>query len=325
MQDLNDLQFFAHVVEHGGYAAAERALGIPKSRLSRRIAQLEEDLGVRLLQRSTRKFAVTDVGQSVYRHAQSMLAEAQAVREAVDRLSSAPRGLIKVACPPALLQDSLAPLLPEFLRRHPQVRVQMLVGNRRVDLINEGVDVALRVRSRLDDDGELVMRRFGEVRELLVASPAYLERAGRPQHPADLAGHATLSMLEDEWRQRWTLHGADGEVTRVDLQPILMAHDFPLLRAAACDGLGIALLPETACADAVRRGDLEAVLPGWHLPMGVCHAVFPSRRGLLPAVRVFIDFLAERLPDAIARSRLQRGEIPTPGAATRGPGIHAGG
>lgn len=309
MQDLNDLQFFAHVVEHGGYAAAERALGIPKSRLSRRIAQLEEDLGVRLLQRSTRKFAVTDVGQSVYRHAQSMLAEAQAAREVVDRLSSEPRGLIKVSCPPALLQECVAGLLPEFLRRFPLVRVQVQVSNRRVDVINDGVDVALRVRSQLTDDGDLVLRRFGEIRELLVASPRYLDRVGRPKLPADLEHHTTLSMVEDESKQRWMLHGPNGEVWRVDLKPILMAHDFQLLLGAARDGMGITLLPETACADAVHRGELEVVVPDWHLPMGICHAVFASRRGLLPAVRVFIDYLAETLPAAIEGSRLQCRDI----------------
>jgi DNA-binding transcriptional LysR family regulator len=312
--DLNDLQFFAHVVEHGGYAAAERALGIPKSRLSRRVSQLEADLGVRLLQRATRKFAVTEVGQSVYRHAQSMLAEAQAAREAVERVSAEPRGVVKVSTPAALAQDVLAHLLPDFLRRYPLVRLQIHVSNRRVDIINEGFDVALRVRSDLRDDGELVLRRFGDIRELLVASPKYLDRAGRPQLPEDLATHTTLSMSEDESRQRWQLHGAGDEVRRVELQPVLMAHDFPLLSAAAAEGLGIALLPESTCAEAVRRGELEVVLPAWHLPMGICHAVFPSRRGLLPAVRVLIDFLAERLPAVIERNRLQCRDIAAHGA-----------
>lgn len=309
MQDLNDLQFFAMVVDHGGYAAAERALGIPKSRLSRRIAQLESDLGVRLLQRSTRKFAVTDIGQSVYRHAQSMLSEAQAAREAVDRVSAEPRGVIKVSCPAALSQENLGQLLPEFLRRYPQVRIQLHVSNRRVDVINEGFDVALRVRSQLSEDGELVLRRFGEVHELLVASPGYLDRAGRPKTPGDLAEHSTLSMSDDESRQRWELHGPNGEVEKVDIQPILMAHDFPLLLSAARNGLGVALLPETTCADSVRKGELEVVVPDWHLPLGICHAVFPSRRGLLPAVRVFIDFLAERLPATIESSRLKCSEV----------------
>jgi DNA-binding transcriptional LysR family regulator len=304
MQDLNDLYYFAMVVDHGGFAAAERALGIPKSRLSRRITQLEQDMGVRLLQRSTRRFAVTEVGNSVHRHVQSMLAEAQAAREVVDRLSAEPRGTVRVSVPVALAQQQMPRLLPDFLALYPDVRVQLLVGNRRVDLINEGVDVALRVRTRLDDDGSLVMRSFGQVQELLVASPAYLSRAGRPRQPEDLAGHVTLSIAEDEARQRWELHGPGGEVRRVELQPRLAGFDFPMMQALAEQGIGITLLPETVCAEAVRDGRLEVVLPSWRLPQGICHAVFASRRGLLPAVRAFIDFLADRMPPLLEASRL---------------------
>ncbi len=307
MNDLNDLYYFAAVVDHGGFAAAERALGIPKSRLSRRIASLEAELGVRLLQRSTRRFAVTDVGMSVHRHAQSMLAEAQAAREVVDRLSAEPRGVVRVSVPVALAQQQFPKLLPQFLALHPKVRLQLHVSNRRVDLINEGFDVALRVRAKLDDDGSLVMRSFGQIQELLVASPQYLDRAGRPQHPEELAEHVTLSISEDDARQRWELHGPDGEVKRIDLQPRLAGFDFPMLQALAKDGLGITLLPETVCADAVRRGELEVVLPDWRLPQGIAHAVFASRRGMLPAVRVFIDFLAEQLPPLLDASRLDCG------------------
>ncbi|MBS0213096.1 MAG: LysR family transcriptional regulator [Proteobacteria bacterium] len=302
MQDLNDLYYFAMVVEHGGFAAAERALGIPKSRLSRRIAQLESDLGVRLLQRSTRRFAVTEVGLNVYRHAQAMLSEAQSAREAVERLSVEPRGVVKVSCPVSLAQQHLAELLPDFLDQHPQVRVQMQVSNRRVDVINEGFDVALRVRTRLDDDGSLAMRSFGQIRELLVASPRYLDARGRPSAPRDLEAHATLSMIEDDARQRWELHGPDDGTVRVDIQPRLMGHNFPLLLEIARRGQGVVLLPETVCAEAIGRGELEVVLPEWSLPQGICHAVFPSRRGLLPAVRVFIDFLAQRLPSLLEAS-----------------------
>jgi DNA-binding transcriptional LysR family regulator len=307
MQDLNDLYYFAMVVEHGGFAAAERALGIPKSRLSRRISQLETDMGVRLLQRSTRRFAVTDVGMSVYRHAQTMLTEAQAAREVVDRLSAEPRGMVRVSVPVAIAQQQLPKLLPKFLEQYPKVRLQLHIGNRRVDLINEGFDVALRVRARLDDDGSLVMRSFGQIQELLVASPKYLDRAGRPKDPADLASHLTLSISEDEAHQRWELHGPEGEVRRVDLQPRVAGFDFPLLQAMVRDGFGITMLPETVCAEAVRRGELEVVLPQWSLPQGICHAVFASRRGMLPAVRVFIDFLAEHLPQEIEASRLDCG------------------
>ena len=304
MQDLNDLYYFAMVVDHGGFAAAERALGIPKSRLSRRISQLETDMGVRLLQRSTRRFAVTDVGMSVHRHAQTMLAEAQAAREVVDRLSAEPRGVVRVSVPVEVAQTQLAKILPAFLDQYPKVRLQLHVSNRRVDLINEGYDVALRVRSKLDDDGSLVMRSFGQIRQLMVASPQYLARAGRPSSPDELATHVTLSTSEDEARQRWELHGPDGDIRRVDIQPRLSGFDFPLLQSMARGGFGITLLPETVCADLVRKGELEVVLPQWTLPQGICHAVFASRRGMLPAVRVFIDFLAEHLPRQIESSRL---------------------
>lgn len=304
MQDLNDLYYFAAVVDHGGFAAAERALGIPKSRLSRRITQLENEFGVRLLQRSTRRFAVTDVGQSVHRHAQSMLAEAQAAREVVDRLSAEPRGVVRVSVPVSLAQQQMPALLPAFLARHPQVRIQMHVSNRRVDLINEGFDLAIRVRNTLDDDGSLVMRSFGQIQELLVASPCYLDRAGRPTEPEQLLEHVTLSMNEDEARQRWDLQ-RDGETRRVELKPRVSGFDFPMLMALAKQGLGITMLPETLCAQAVRNGELEVVLPEWRLPQGIAHVVFASRRGLLPAVRVLIDFLAENMPPLIELSRLE--------------------
>lgn len=296
MHDLNDLYYFAAVVDHGGYAAAERALGIPKSRLSRRISQLEADLGVRLLQRSTRRFAVTDVGQSVYRHAQAMLTSAQAARDVVERLSAVPRGLVRVSVPVTLAQEVLPRVLPEFLERYPEVRVQVHVSNRRIDLINEGFDVALRVRARLDEDTNLVLRGFGESRELLLASPGYLERHGTPREPEDLKAHTVLMVNEDESRQRWELHGPDDEVQVVELKPRVVAFDFPMLRRLAMSDMGITMLPEIVCAEDVRNGDLRVVLPEWHLPQGMVHAVFASRRGMLPAVRVFIDHLADTVP-----------------------------
>ena len=249
------------------------------------------------------EFAVTDVGTSVHRHAQSMLAEAQAAREAVDRLSAEPRGVVRVSVPVGLAQEQMPRILPEFLARYPQVRVQMHVGNRRVDVINEGFDVAIRVRNKLDDDGSLVMRSFGMIQELLVASPKYLAGMGRPGKPEELAEHVTLSMNEDEAKQHWELH-RDGETRKVALKPRVAGFDFPMLMALAKQGIGITLLPETLCADAVRAGELEVVLPEWRLPQGIAHVVFASRRGLLPAVRVFIDFLAEKMPGLIEESRL---------------------
>lgn len=322
MHDLNDLQYFALVVEHGGFSKAERASGMPKSRLSRRITALEDSLGARLLQRSTRRFAVTDLGQSVYRHARAMLDEAQAAREVVERQSAVPRGLVRISAPVAIAQRQLALLLPEFLERYPEVRVQLHVSNRRVDLINEGIDVALRVRTRLNDDGSLILRSFAQINEFLVASPRYLDRSGRPRHPADLAAHACLSMSEEPGQQRWELHGPEGAIERVDFQPRLMAHDFPVLREVAAAGHGIALLPETVCADLLGNGALERVLPDWSLPQGIFHAVFPSRSGLLPSIRALIDFLAERLPRLIEDQRRHCGPSPGPNPVA-GPGPDA--
>ncbi|HSC10192.1 MAG TPA: LysR substrate-binding domain-containing protein [Rhodanobacteraceae bacterium] len=298
MQDLNDLFYFSIVVEKNGFAAAGRALDIPKSRLSRRIAQLEERLGVRLLQRSTRRFAVTEAGQRFYRHCQAVMAEAQAAEEAVAQLTTEPRGLVRMSCPVSFTQNLMASILPGFMEKFPQVKLLVLSTNRRVDLINEGVDIAMRVRFKLDTDSDLVIRSFGHSHSVLVASPAYLDQHGRPEQPEDLAKFDTISIAEIEW-QSWELSGPEGRTFKLEHQPRLMCGDFLLTVAAAKKGLGIALLPESVCCQALRDGDLEVILPHWSPPDGIVHCVYPSRRGVLPAVRVLIDWLAERMPEAV--------------------------
>ena len=296
---LDDLYYYAMVVRHGGFAAAGRALGVPKSRLSRHVNTLEEQLGVRLLQRSTRRFVVTDTGQQLFRHCEAMLAQAEAALEVVETARSEPRGRIRVACPVAVAENMLAPVLPRFLARHPQVRVDLVVSNRRVDLLGEGFDAALRVRTAPSGEDGVVMRSFAELCELLVASPAYLAAAGVPEVPADLAAHQILAFDAERERHAWQLRSADGSESRVELQPRLCCHSFPVLLQSALAGLGIALLPESTVRAALARGDLLPVLPGWSLPQGIFHVVFPHRRGLLPAVRAFIDFLAETMPLAV--------------------------
>jgi len=298
MQDLNDLFYFSIVVEKNGFAAAGRALDIPKSRLSRRIAQLEERLGVRLLQRSTRRFAVTDAGQRFYRHCQAVMAEAQAAEEAVAQLTSEPRGLVRLSCPVSITQNLMTSILPAFMEKYPQIKVLVLSTNRRIDLINEGVDIALRVRFKLDTDGDLVLRSFGLSHSLLVASPGYLEQHGRPEQPEDLAKFDTISIAEIEW-QSWELTGPEGRTYKLEHQPRLMCGDFSMTLAAAKQGLGVALLPESVCCQPLRDGELEVILPQWSPQDGIVHCVYPSRRGVLPAVRVLIDWLAEKMPEAV--------------------------
>lgn len=293
LPDLNDLYFFAAVVEHGGFSAASRAIGVPKSRLSKRVSQLEDGLGVRLLQRTTRKFVITEAGERFYRHCQAMLAEAHAATEDAVSLGGEPRGLVRLSCPVSLTQSLLAPLLPAFLARHPQVQLRVLSSNRRVDVIGEGFDVAIRVRDKLDTDAELVARSFGPKRVVLVASPAFVEQYGEPRAPQDLAVLPVLSIFEHEGEQTWELYDRACARTAVTVRPRLLTGEFPLLIEAAVRGVGIAWVPESACTQELRSGKLQVVLPDWGLPQGILHFVYPSRRGMLPAVRALVEFLAD--------------------------------
>lgn len=295
MQDLNDMLYFAEVVDRGGFAAAGRALGIPKSRLSRRVAELEAQLGVRLLHRTTRKLSLTEAGELYHRHCAAMRDEAGAAAEAVARVQAEPRGTIRVVCPVTLAQSTVGPLLPLFLARHPQVRVEMQVSNRVVDLVEEGVDVALRVRPSLDDSGSLVVKNLGLTQTLLVASPAQLARQGRPARFEDLARLDTVSMSAADGRAVWQLLGPDGQAHDHPHQPRYVADDLLTLKMAVVRGVGISVLPDYMCRDELLDRRLVEVLPGWAPRPGIFHAVFPSRRGLLPAVRRFLDFLGEHI------------------------------
>ena len=298
LPDLNDLYFFAAVVEHGGFSAASRALNVPKSRLSKRVSQLEEGLGVRLLQRTTRKFVVTEAGERFYRHCQAMLAEARAATEDVAALRGEPSGLVRLSCPVSLAQSLLAPLLPVFLARHPQVQLRVFSSNRRVDVISEGYDIAIRVRDKLDSDAELVARSFGPKRVVLVASPAFLAAHGEPRSPQDLSTLPVLSIFEQEGEQNWELYDGACAKTTVPVRPRLVSGEFRVLIEAALQGIGIAWVPEQSCVEELRDGRLRVVLPEWGLPQGILHIVYPSRRGMLPAVRALVDFLAAALEHA---------------------------
>lgn len=300
LPDLNDLYFFAAVVEHGGFSAASRALNVPKSRLSKRVSQLEEGLGVRLLQRTTRKFVVTEAGERFYRHCQAMLAEARAATEDVATLRGEPSGVVRVSCPVLLTQSLLAPMLPAFLSRHPQVQLRVFSSNRRIDVIGEGFDIAIRVRDKLDTDAELVARSFGPKRVVLVASPAFLAGHGEPRSPQDLSALPVLSSFEHEGEQNWELYDGNCAKTTVPVQPRLVCGEFRVLIDAAMQGIGIAWVPEQTCIEELRDGRLRVVLPDWGLPQGILHIVYPSRRGMLPAVRALVDFLAEAFEHAPA-------------------------
>ena len=296
MQPLEGFYYFTQVVDHGGFAKAARALDIPKSRLSRHVSSLEARLGVRLVNRSTRRFVVTDVGHEVYEHATAMLAEADAALEVVEFARAKPCGTLRASCPVAIAQSALAPILPAFLAAYPAIRLELHVSNRRVDVLAESFDVALRVRSKPSGEDGLVTRTFREVDELLVTSPAYLKGAAPLAEPAELKRHTTLDYAGEFDRRPWELLGPVGESAAVEHRPRLVCHDFVVLHQAVLAGLGIARLPESVVRGDLKSGALVRVLPAWRIPQGIVHVVFPTRRGMLPAVRVFIDFLAERLP-----------------------------
>ncbi len=307
MQDLNDMLYFAEVVDKGSFSAAGRSLGLTKSRLSRRIAELETRLGVRLMQRTTRSLSLTAIGELFHRHCVAMREEALAAEQLVAQSHTEPRGTIRVACPVTLAQTTISPLLPGFLALHPQVSIDMRVSNRAVDLIEEGFDLALRVRPSLDDSGSMVVKNLGPTHAVLVASPDQIRRQGQPGSPRDLADMDTVAMSAMDGTASWRLLGPDGDSFALHHRPRLVADDLLTLMHATIGGVGISVIPDYMCHDELQRGALTRVLPGWSPQPAIVHAVFPSRRGLVPAVRLLLDFLGQRLrvdPTAAAASPL---------------------
>lgn len=290
MQDLNDLYYFAQVVEHGGFAAAGRAIGVPKSKLSRRVGLLEERLGVRLIQRSSRRFAVTEIGREYQARCLAMLVEAEAAEQVIAQARAEPRGIVRLSCPVALVSFQFGALLARFLAENPGVELHLESTNRRVDIIAEGFDVAIRVRFPPLEPSELLMRRLDESTQCLVAGPALVARP--LASPADLAGLPSLDLGPAHREHAWCLDHADGRTARVPFRPRLVTDDMAALREAALAAVGVAQLPTMMVWQDLATGRLVPVLPDWRPRSGIVHAVFPSRRGLLPSVRALLDFLA---------------------------------
>lgn len=292
MQDLNDLYLFAQVVEHGGFAAAGRAVGIPKSKLSRRVGELEARLGVRLIQRSTRRFAVTEIGREYYDHCVAMLIEAGAAQEVIDRSRSEPQGTVRVSCPPTLVCFQVGDMIARFMAANPRVTVHLESTSRRVDLISDGIDVAIRVRFPPIEETDHVMRVLGDAEQRLVASPDCLALLNGPAVPASLSELPAAGFGPAHREHVWQLEGPDSATASVPYRPRLVTDDIAQLRSAALLGVGVAQLPTMVIEKDIADGTLVDILPDWRPKAGIVHAVFPSRRGLLPAVRSLIDHLA---------------------------------
>ena len=292
---MNDFAYFAEVVSYGGFAAAGRALREPKSKLSRRVAALEERLGLRLIERSSRRFRVTETGVAFYERCRAMLAEAEQAKALVLKAQTEPHGLIRFSCPSGMVAP-LSDLITSFNERYPKVRLQLIATDRPVDLIAERVDLALRVRAELSSDAELTIRSLGRSIRILVASP---NMASAIKTVEQLSSLPALSKNDEDETVSWHLETDEGCKQSVRVQPRLGCTNMDQLLDAATAGLGVALLPDRVCRSALTSGELMRVLPTWHAQVGIVHLVFTTRRGLPPAVRALIDHIAQGFSPAI--------------------------
>ena len=297
--DLNDYRYFALIVEHGGFSAAERYTHITKSKLSRRVALLEERLGVRLFQRSTRRLALTEAGRVFYEHCAAMVVEADAARQAVDLLRSEPAGTVRMTCPLAMAQSYVARLVAGYMREYPKVRVELDATDRLVNLIEERFDVALRTRDAGLRDTGLTARRIASGRLVLVSSASYAATLTGDETLEQLAQRDTIGALADGADQTWSLVASDGRSARVNHQPRLLCSDFILQYQATVEGVGIALLPLRIVWGNLMQGQLVRVAKEWGTPEQDIHLVYASRRGMLPSVRALVDYLVQRVPTAL--------------------------
>lgn len=287
MDKMSDLDTFAQVVTAGGMSAAGREMGLSTAVISKRIRRLEERLGVRLMQRTTRQITLTEAGQGLYERAVAILASVEEAEAWVARGSAAVRGVLKVSAPTSFGRLHIAPRLLPFLERYPDLTVDLNLTDEFIDLVGQGIDVAVRIADLADSS--LVARRLAPNHRLLVASPAYLERAGAPAHIDDLPHHTLIAHNTDHWR----LEGPQGlHVVRIN--GALRTNSSEVVREAVIAGMGIALRSTWDVGPELRNGALRAVLPGFGASRRVAvHAVYPSRRQLGQKVRVFIDYLAE--------------------------------
>jgi len=301
MRDLNDIAFFAAVVENKGFSAASRALGQPKSTLSRHVNQLEERLGMRLLERSTRHFRLTDAGSSYYQKARTILGDLDAADKELAQMRTGPCGTVRLAAPLASAQYLLPQILPVFLNRYPLIKLQVVVTDRPVDLYEDKIDIAIRVRTELGNE-MLTMRKLATGFRVLVASPDFVAKHGiRDDDPKVLAGLAFVSSNENTVRQSYTLVGPSGKRETISFEPRLWTTDFNLVRESAIAGLGIAFLPSQMAQAAIEDGRLVRILPGWQSELTTVHLVFASQKSLTPAGRLLVEFLAEHMEPAIKR------------------------
>ncbi|WP_049621529.1 LysR family transcriptional regulator [Frateuria defendens] len=293
IDELPNLWVFAKVVSAGSLSAASRELGLSLSVVSKRLAQLEASLGVRLLQRTTRRQTLTEEGALLHAQAERILAEVEQAEALMSRRRGAVSGLLRLTAPNELGRRRIAPIVADFQRKHRQLTVQLELTDTVVDLLGGGFDLAVRYGSLADSS--MVARELAPNYRVLCAAPAYLARHGAPAHPGELARHRCI-LIGDQPRAEWRFEGERGLVVRVP--GALVTNDGEAAHAWALEGAGIALKSVWDVGDDLDAGRLRRVLPAWPIPAAPLHAIYPHGRHLAPRVRVFVDYLGKRLREA---------------------------
>lgn len=306
MADLNAFAVFVAVAEAGGFTAAARELRVSKSAVSKSVSELERRLGVRLLNRTTRRLSLTEAGRRFLDGCRLALAAAEAAERDAGALAATPRGLLRVNAPVTFGLRHLSALVPEFMARYPDIAVEIDLIDRRVDLVEEGYDVAVRIGALVDST--LVARRLADNRYAVCAAPSYLAAQGRPLRPEDLAAHDCLIYSYQSSGRIWRFAGPRGRARKVRVNGSLVANNGDLLLDACRAGRGICLSPTFMCAEDLAAGRLVPVLADWTpLPGSGIYALFHESRNLVPKVRVFVDFLVEKFSPQPAWDRLPSG------------------
>ncbi|WP_323696986.1 LysR family transcriptional regulator [Thiorhodovibrio litoralis] len=295
MESLSDIAVFVQVVQCGSFTAAADKLVMSKSVVSKYVTRLEDRLGARLLNRTTRRLSLTEVGQALFERSRRALLEIEEAEAEVSRLQGEPRGALRLNCPMSFGVLHVAPWLPEFQVRYPEVSLDLVLDDRRVNLVEEGFDLAIRIGEL--PDSSLVVRRLGPCRHVVCATPEYLARHGVPQTPQQLTKHLALTYRYQDSPNEWRFIAPDGELLQIPMVSRLQMNNSLALRQAVLRGAGIILTPTFMVGADLRKGRLKAVLPEYQVLEVSIYALYPQRKHLSPKVRAFIGFLAERIQD----------------------------
>ncbi|HEU4371856.1 MAG TPA: LysR family transcriptional regulator [Telluria sp.] len=286
------MRMYVAVVDGGSFAAAADKLEISRAMVSKQIQKLEEHLGTRLMNRTTRRLSLTETGREFYERSTQIMGDVEEAEQIAGQMTRMPQGVLRVTIPLSYGQHRLGTVIGDYTQAFPQVQLDISLSDRKVDLVDEGFDLAIRIGALPQSD--LIARKLGAVRSVACAAPAYLARHGAPQTPADLAGHACLSYTLTGTGADWRLEGPDGLVS-VPISGPIRADNGDIIRLAALGGAGIAFQPYFIVGADIEAGRLVRVLPDWQSPELGVYAVYPSRKHLSAKVRTFVDFLVAAL------------------------------